>query len=102
MAKINVDPGLALNCEIDDFLWPWSKATPVLMHHGFARNATFWTRCIPTLSETRRVYRPEVRGCGRSDVPPADFKPTPESLAGDVLQVMDALGLERVHWVGES
>ena len=78
------------------------QSTPVLMHHGFARNATFWRRWIPFLTATRRVYRPEVRGCGKSDVPSRDFKVSPDSLVADALRVMDAMGLERVHWVGES
>jgi 3-oxoadipate enol-lactonase len=43
-----------------------------------------------------------MRGCGRSDRPPRDSEIHPETLIGDVLRVMDAQGLERVHWVGES
>ena len=102
MARIAVEPGLELNCEVDDYLWPWMKPTPVLMHHGWARNASFWRRWVPVLAESRRVYRPEVRGCGKSDLPARNFQPSPVSLVRDVIRVMDALELEKVHWVGES
>src|SRR5262249_3044746 len=70
LAKISVDPGLEVNCEVADYLWPWDRSTPVLMQHGFCRNASFWRRWVPILSERRRVYRTEMRGCGGSDVPP--------------------------------
>jgi 3-oxoadipate enol-lactonase len=102
MARIEVAPGLSLQCDVDDYLWPWTKATPVLMVHGFSRNASVWTRWVPFVAERHRVYRLELRGCGRSDVPDADYKFTLELAFHDLLAVMDSLGLERVHYVGES
>lgn len=42
MARIEVEPGLQLECEVDDFLWPWQPAEPVLMVNGYARTARFW------------------------------------------------------------
>jgi len=33
--------GVALSCAVDDYLWPWQASTPVVMMHGFARNARF-------------------------------------------------------------
>ena len=102
MPRISVEPGLELNCEVDDYLWPWTHATPVLIHHGFCRNATFWRDWIPPLSASRRVYRPEFRGCGKSDIPARGYTITPELVIGDVVRVLDAMGLERVHWVGEA
>jgi 3-oxoadipate enol-lactonase len=101
MARITVQPGLSLNCEIDDYLWPWMHSTPVLMQHGFSRNATFWKPWVPYVAMTRRVYRPEIRGCGQSDAPPRGFHLNSEILLQDVLRTLDTLGLERVHWVGQ-
>ena len=41
MPMIRLAEGPSLHCAVDDYLWPWEKPTPVLMLHGFARNATF-------------------------------------------------------------
>src|ERR1700726_3242538 len=94
--------GLPLPCAIDDYLWPWEQPTPVVMLHGFARNARFWNRWVPAIAESRRIYRPELLGCGESDVPPASYRFTPETIAGQIIAALDALALDRVHWVGES
>ena len=102
MPMIPVADGLSVHCAIDDYLWPWQIPIPALMMHGFARNARFWHRWVPPVAESRRVYRPELLGCGESDVPPADYRYTAEAIAGQVIAVLDALSLDRVHWVGES
>ena len=102
MPRIALPQGAAINCMIDDFLWPWDRATPVLMMHGFARNALFWNRWVPAVAETRRVYRPDLLGCGLSDAPPADYRYTPETIGAQIMAVLDGVSLERVHWVGES
>jgi len=102
MPRISLPEGASIHCTIDDFLWPWDASTPVLMMHGFARNALFWNRWVPVIAETRRVYRPDLLGCGISDDPPAGYPYTPESIAGQLMAVLDALSLSRVHWVGES
>ncbi|MBV9824885.1 MAG: alpha/beta hydrolase [Alphaproteobacteria bacterium] len=102
MPRIPVGQGASVHCFVDDFLWPWDASTPVLMMHGFARNALFWNRWVPTAAETRRVYRPDLLGCGLSDAPPAGYRYTPETIGAQIMAVLDALKLERVHWVGES
>ena len=102
MPMIPVADGLSLHCAIDDYLWPWEQPIPVVMMHGFARNARFWNRWVPAIAETRRIYRPELLGCGESDSPPPEYRYTPETIAAQVIAALDALSLERVHWVGES
>ena len=74
MARVQVEPGLSLECDVDDFLWPWDRAVPVVMLHGFARNADFWRRWVPYAAESHRVYRPDLRGFGRSDLPPEGYQ----------------------------
>ena len=44
MPRIALAEGASVHCILDDFLWPWVDSTPVLMMHGFARNARFWNR----------------------------------------------------------
>jgi len=80
MPQIPVAKGVSIHCVVDDFLWPWETATPVLMMHGFARNALFWNRWVPPVAETYRVYRPDLLGCGLSDQPPAGYHYTPETI----------------------
>ena len=102
MPAVPLAEGLSLHCAADDYLWPWEAPTPVLMMHGFARNATFWNHWVPAIAESRRVYRPDLLGCGASDVPAAGYHFTPDTIAGEMLAVLDSLSLSRVHWVGES
>jgi 3-oxoadipate enol-lactonase len=102
MPTVRLDEGLSLHCAVDDYLWPWEAPTPVLMMHGFARNATFWNRWVPAIAESRRIYRPDLLGCGASDVPAPGYHFTPEKIATEILAVFEAMSVERVHWVGES
>src|ERR1700731_5371678 len=102
MPSISLDEGLSLHSAVDDYLWPWEAPTPVLMMHGFARNATFWNRWVPAVAESRRVYRPDLLGCGKSDVPAPGYAYTPEKIGAQILAVLDRHSLSRVHWVGES
>lgn len=101
MGAVELSDGTRVNCLVDDFLWPWAGAVPVFMVHGFARNGRFWDRWVPDVAADRRVYRPEIRGCGESPPPPEDFVFDAERLVEDLVEVMDRLELDRVHWVGE-
>ncbi len=74
----------------------------MLMMHGFARNATFWNRWVPPIADSRRIYRPDLLGCGASDVPAEGYRFTPARIEAEILAVLDTLSLSRVHWVGES
>jgi len=102
MATVRLAEGLSLHCAVDDYLWPWEAPTPVLMMHGFARNATFWNRWVPPIADSRRIYRPDLLGCGASDVPAEGYRFTPARIEAEILAVLDTLSLSRVHWVGES
>ena len=102
MARIPVAPGMNLHCKVDDFLMPWQHATPVFMVHGFSRNARIWNRWMPQVTDAHRAYRLELRGCGESDVPPEDYTVDTKTVFSDLLTVLDALELERIHYVGES
>ena len=103
MPTVRLDEGLSLHCAVDDYLWPWEAPTPVLMMHGFARNATFWNRWVPTIAESRRICRPDLLGCGASDIPAhrlpfhprEDRSRDPRGVRGDVAQT-GALGRQIV------
>lgn len=102
MPRIVLQEGVSVHCAIDDYLWPWDDRTPVLMMHGFARNALFWNRWVPAIAETHRVYRPDLLGCGLSDQPLPEYHYTPDTIVAQIIGVLDTLSLSRVHWIGES
>jgi 3-oxoadipate enol-lactonase len=92
-----------LHFELDDFTDPWKKAPCILLQHGYARSTKFWRAWIPYLSRFYRVLRLDLRGLGQSG---RDF-----DLAGginlaaylkDFTDLIDHLGLESVHYCGES
>ncbi|MFC4950136.1 alpha/beta fold hydrolase [Pseudonocardia sp. GCM10023141] len=97
-----MEEGVELRCYVDDFLWPWQTATPVLLSHGMSRNALFWDPWIPWIARKYRVYRPDWRGQGDSYKPPPGYVHDYREGARDALALMDHLGLERVHFVGEA
>jgi 3-oxoadipate enol-lactonase len=67
----------------------------VLLHPGIA-DSTIWDRLVPLL-DGRRVIRYDLPGYGRSPRPGSASRPV-----DDLLGVLDALGVERAHLVGNS
>jgi pimeloyl-ACP methyl ester carboxylesterase len=67
---------------------------PVLLLHGWPQHWYLWREVIPLLAPHCRVVCPDLRGFGWSGVPRGGYDR--ETMAGDVLAVIDALGLERV------
>ncbi len=74
---------------------------PILLVHGMAGEAGFWSSTIRALGPTHRLIVPELRGHGRS-AQPVDGDYTIEGCAADVTAVMDGMELERVVLVGHS
>lgn len=95
--------GCRMFYEVDDYTDPWvtGKET-VWLQHGVGRSTKFWYHWVPALAREYRVIRRDMRGHGQSSAPPPDHKWSLDELAEDMLAFMDALGLERVHYLGES
>ena len=75
----------------------------VVLLHGFPDTARCWRHQVPALEAAgRQVVTPDLRGYGRSSKPSDVAAYRIESLAGDVLAVLDALGLERVDVGGHD
>jgi pimeloyl-ACP methyl ester carboxylesterase len=72
---------------------------PVLLLHGFPQHWYAWRKVVPLLPGYRLIC-PDLRGCGRSDAPRTGYDI--DTLATDVLALLDALGLDRVHLVGHD
>lgn len=86
---------------LDDFTDPWRSAPTIILHHGFGRSHRFWYAWVPLLARRLRVLRLDMRGFGQSPAPP-DWQPTLQGLVADVIGLLDALGIDRAHFVGES
>ena len=73
----------------------------LVMVHGITGNLAVWhLRIVPMLSEHFRVLTYDLRGHGYSDVPANGY--SPDSMAEDLLELLDALRIERPVIVGHS
>lgn len=76
---------------------------PVLCLHGLTRNVKDFEELAPMIAaKGRRVIVASQRGRGRSDRDPRIERYTPPVYAGDMLGLLDALGIERAVFVGTS
>jgi pimeloyl-ACP methyl ester carboxylesterase len=76
---------------------------PVILLHGFPDSARLWRNQIPALVDAGfQVIVPDQRGYGRSDHPVDVDAYSLLSLAGDVVAVLDDVGVERAHVVGHD
>ena len=72
---------------------------PVLVLHGWPQHWYQWRHQIPALADAGyRVIVPDLRGFGQTEAPPDGYDK--ENMATDVLNLMDAMGLERVKLLG--
>lgn len=96
-------PGdLVMHYEDDVYTDPWSAPETVILHHGNAKNARLWYAWVPLLAREFRVIRLDARGFGRSTVPPPGYPWSLEGFATDLIHLMDHLGIDRAHLVGET
>lgn len=76
-------------------------APPLLLLNGYAATSADWDPgFLGHLAARFDVVCPDPRGCGGSELGSGEL--TIDSLAGDALAVLDALGLERVTVAGWS
>ncbi|WP_241231333.1 alpha/beta fold hydrolase [Sphingomonas koreensis] len=77
----------------------------LILIHGSGPGVTAfanWHGVIPSFAESFHVYAPDMVGFGYTDCPAeiADF--TLDLWVGHIIGFMDALGIERAHFVGNS
>jgi pimeloyl-ACP methyl ester carboxylesterase len=76
---------------------------PVVLLHGFPDSARLWRNQIGPLTDAGfRVIAPNLRGYGGSDQPAEVEAYSIPFLAGDVLAVLDSMGIDRAHVVGHD
>ncbi len=76
------------------------EGAPLVLLHGVGDSAATWSRVLPALARSHRVYAPSFPGFGYSDKPRADYSPT--FFAKFALDFLDALGIDRTALVGNS
>ncbi|MBW2146863.1 MAG: alpha/beta hydrolase [Deltaproteobacteria bacterium] len=77
------------------------KGPPVVLIHGLGGNLAVWfLRLVGQLQAEFFLTAYDLRGHGKSDVPPTGY--TTPDMAEDLKGLLDALGLEKVHLVGHS
>lgn len=99
-ATVRIDPSLALYYEDDCFADPWSRPETVLLIHGVSESSIVWYGWMPLMARHYRVLRPDLRGFGRSTVPPPGYAWSASGFARDLRALLDLLGVDAVHVVG--
>ncbi|WP_169740026.1 alpha/beta fold hydrolase [Actinospica robiniae] len=72
----------------------------VLLLHDFPQHWYAWRHVIPLLSADHRILAVDLRGFGWSDAPRGGY--TGIAIADDLVALLDALGLKRVHLIGHG
>ncbi len=94
--RVPVASGLSLN------VLEWStEGTALLFIHGFSNEAHIWDDVAPRLAPYYRVLAMDQRGHGDSDWHPEGNYDYAE-MVGDVISLLDHLGIERVVIVAHS
>lgn len=96
MPTIGTDDGVKLYYE------ETGSGTPIVFVHEFAGDYRTWEQQVRHFSRRYRCITYNARGYPPSDVP-ADFERYSQQRArDDILNVMDGLGIQRAHVVGNS
>jgi len=75
---------------------------PVVLLHGFGASTYSWRKVMPELTTRFRVIAIDLNGFGYTERPSDLASYTREGQGRLVLEVMDALGIQRAHIVGHS
>jgi pimeloyl-ACP methyl ester carboxylesterase len=73
---------------------------PIVLLHGWPQHWWTWRHLVPLLAPHAHLVMIDLRGLGWSDAPPGGYDK--QTMADDVLAVLDALDLERVCLVGHD
>ena len=75
-------------------------APVVVLSHSLSSSLLMWNPQVEALNPYFQVLRYDIRGHGGSDAPSGAY--TLELLGKDVIKLLDALDMDRVHFVGLS
>jgi 3-oxoadipate enol-lactonase len=95
MPKLNIGP-LSLNVLVEGD----ESAPTLVLAHPLGGDLTVWDEIAPALARKFRVVRFDARGHGGSDVPAGPYRLG--DFGADVVGLLDALKIERAHFIGLS
>ncbi|MGH8506685.1 MAG: alpha/beta fold hydrolase [Stenotrophobium sp.] len=78
------------------------RGAPVVLLHGFAMQSAMWLPLIAPLAHRYRFILPDFRGWGQSHKLKLSAPTVLDQHAHDVADLLDGLGLDRVHLAGLS
>lgn len=94
--RIDAD-GVGIDVEIS------GDGDPVVLLHGFPDSGRLWRHQVPALVEAgHQVIVPDLRGYGSSDKPTEVEAYSIPVLGGDVVAILDQLGIDRASIVGHD
>lgn len=70
------------------------------MAHAMGTSHRLWDWQMPALTDRYRILRYDFRGAGDTDAPEGRY--TLAQFDADAVGLLDAFGLDRVHWIGIS
>lgn len=80
-----------------------AEGVPVLFLHGNSSSATWWEETMVALPDGYRGIAPDQRGFGAADMAKKiDATRGMGDLADDALALLDKLGIDQAHFVGNS
>jgi 3-oxoadipate enol-lactonase len=89
-------PGVRLH-----YRWDGAEDKPVLvLSHSLGAAISLWEPQLPDFSRSFHVLRYDARGHGQSSIPPGPY--TIDQLGGDVVGLLDALGIQTASFCGIS
>lgn len=78
----------------------YGQGTPIILLHGFPFHSAIWKDQATALSDSFQIITPDLRGFGASLASEGIYEM--EHLARDVLNLMDALRIEKAAILGHS
>ena len=74
---------------------PW-----IMFSNSLTTDVTMWDTEVAQLKDRFRILRYDTRGHGQTEASPAPY--SFEVLVGDVIALMDAVGVDKAHYIGLS
>jgi len=87
-----------LELQIREYGQPEGEA--IIFLHFSGANLMMWQRVVPYFQERYRLILVDLRGHGKSDRPESGYHV--DEMAGDILGIMQQLGIAQAHVVGSS